>query len=40
MIIVNKDGKWITVDPTPTSIKEIDDGVIVTYTIIKEDSVN
>ena len=36
MIIVNKDGKYIEVDPEFTSIKETDDGCIVTYTIIKE----
>ena len=37
MIIVDKNGKWITVDPTPTAIKESIEGLIVTYTIIEDE---
>ena len=38
MIVVDKNGKYITVDENnPTSIKETPDGVVVSYNIIKDE---
>ena len=37
MIIIDKYGKYIKVDPVFTNIKETPDGCVVTYTIIKDD---
>ena len=36
MIVVDKHGNYKEVDPEPTNMKETDEGLVVTYTVIKE----